>query len=380
MFKIALLTSSRADYSIYYPLIKKIYKNPLIHLDIISFGTHNSLFFGESFKQIERDGFDIKYKIDALVLGESPESISDSLGMTMIKFSTIWKLEKYDLILCLGDRYEMFAAVSSSIPFNIPVAHIAGGEVTLGAIDNIFRNSLTIMSKYHFVSTEKYKEQVVKLIGYEHREKVYNVGALSIDNLKKLELLSIEHFHAQFGIDLSKDSILITFHPETVSYSKNEFYIDELIASFAELKAYQLIITMPNADTMGNMIRQKLNAYIDASSHAFGIESFGTVGYLTCMKYCNFMLGNTSSGFVEASYFPKFVINLGSRQKGRIETANIFTIEITKDNILSTIRLVENSTLPKNCNIYGDGTASVKIMEVINRLCGFELKDSESDL
>jgi GDP/UDP-N,N'-diacetylbacillosamine 2-epimerase (hydrolysing) len=367
MLKIALLTSSRADYSIYYPLIKEIHKNESFELDIIAFGNHNSLIYGNSCDRIEEDGFIVKYKIDALVLGESPESISDSMGMTMIKFSSIWKIENYKLIICLGDRYEMFAAVASSVPFNIPVAHISGGEITLGAIDNIFRNSLTVMSKFHFTSTEQYKNQVIKILGEDYAKNVFNVGALSIDNLKNIDFLSLEEFKNGFNIDLTKKSILITFHPETISYEKNVNYTDELIGALGELNSYQLIITMPNTDTMGNMIRQKLKDFISSNPNAVGIESFGTVGYLTCMKYCEFMLGNTSSGFVEASFFPKFVINLGDRQKGRIETPNIYTTAITKEDILDAVKKIETTPLPENCNIYGSGNCSSKIINVIKK-------------
>lgn len=368
MLKIALLTSSRADYSIYYPLIKEIHKAGLFELDIIAFGNHNSLIYGNSSNRIEEDGFSVKYKIEALVLGESPETISDSMGLAMVKFSSIWRTENYKLIICLGDRYEMFAAVASSVPFNIPVAHISGGEITLGAIDNIFRNSLTLMSKLHFASTEQYKEQIIKIMGEEHRHEVFNVGALSIDNLKNIDFLPVDEFKSRFNIDLTKKSVLITFHPETVSYEKNETYTDELIAALEELDAYQLIITMPNTDTMGNMIRLKLKDFINTHANAIGIESFGTVGYLTCMKYCEFMLGNTSSGFVEASFFPKFVINLGDRQKGRIETPNIYTTPITKTEILTAIKKIEMTPLPDNCNIYGNGDASVRIVDAIKKM------------
>jgi GDP/UDP-N,N'-diacetylbacillosamine 2-epimerase (hydrolysing) len=248
------------------------------------------------------------------------------------------------------------------------VAHISGGEITLGAIDNIFRNSLTLMSKLHFASTEKYKEQIIKIIGEEHRHEVFNVGSLSIDNLKNVDFLSIDEFRDRFNIDLTKKSIIITFHPETVSYKKNEIHVDEIIAALSELNDYQLIITMPNADTMGNMIRLKLKNFIDTYSNAIGIESFGTVGYLTCMKHCKFMLGNTSSGFVEASFFPKFVINLGDRQKGRIETPNIYTTSVTKQNILSAVKKLETTSQLDNCNIYGNGDASIKIVEVIRKM------------
>lgn len=368
MHKIALLTSSRADYSIYYPLIEEIHKDGSFALDIIAFGNHNSLIYGNSSNRIEEDGFVVKYKIDALVLGESPEAISDSMGLTMIKFSSIWSTEKYKLIICLGDRYEMFAAVTSSIPFNIPIAHISGGEITLGAIDNIFRNSLTLMSKLHFASTEQYKDQIIKIIGQEHKHEVFNVGALSIDNLKNVDFLSIEEFKKRFNIDLTRKSILITFHPETVSYEKNETYTNELIAALDELGSYQLIITMPNTDTMGNMIRLKLKDFINRRSNAVGIESFGTIGYLTCMKHCEFMLGNTSSGFVEASFFPKFVINLGDRQKGRIETANIYTTPVTKTDILRTVKKIEKAQIPSNCNIYGNGDASTRIVQILKKI------------
>lgn len=367
MLKIALLTSSRADYSIYYPLIKEFKKDHSFELDIIAFGNHNSLIYGNSSERIEEDGFAIKYKIDALVLGDTPESISDSMGLTMLKLSSIWRVENYKLIICLGDRYEMFAAIASTVPFNITVAHISGGEITLGAIDNIFRNSLTLMSKLHFTSTEYYKEQVIKIIGNEYKNNVFNVGALSIDNLKNIDFLSIEEFKNRFNIDLTKKSILITFHPETISYKKNESHIDEIIEALIELNNYQLIITMPNTDTMGNMIRLKLKNFINSHDNAIGIESFGTIGYLSCIKHCEFMLGNTSSGFVEASFFPKFVINLGDRQKGRIETPNIYTTAITKKDILNAVKQIETTPLLNKCNIYGNGNASVKIVEIIKK-------------
>ena len=227
---------------------------------------------------------------------------------------------------------------------------------------------MTLMSTYHFVSTEQYKEQVVQLIGEMNRENVFNVGALSIDNLQKADFFSQEEFFQKFGIDLSKKSILITFHPETVSYEKNEVYTNELINALEELKDYQLIITMPNADTMGNMVRRKLQEFIASHPNATGIESFGTKGYLTCMKHCAFMLGNTSSGFVEASYFPKFVINLGDRQKGRIETPNIHTVPITKEQILNAVKQIETAENPANCNIYGEGNTAQKIVAVLKKL------------
>lgn len=365
--KIALLTSSRADYGIYYPLINEI-KNQQIHqLDLIVFGTHDSYFYGETIKQIENDGFEIKHKLNTLILGEGPESLSDSMGVTFLKFSNIWKYNNYDLCIALGDRFEMFAAVYSSLPFNIPIAHISGGESTLGAIDNTFRDALTVISKYNFASTEIYKNRIIDIKGT--KENIFNVGALNIDKLKSENFLTIQEFKNKFEIDLSIPSILITFHPETVSYEKNHEYIEELIAALYEIENYQLIITMPNSDTMGSLIRDKLTNFINSRSNAYRIESFGSNGYLSCMKYCSFMLGNTSSGFVEASYFPKYVVNLGNRQTGRIQTKNIISTPIEKELILKAVNNFENfDPNSEEYMIYGNGTAALKISKIINQI------------
>lgn len=364
--KIALLTSSRADYGIYFPLIKQLVEEKEFELDIISFGTHNSLFYGETVKQIEADGFIVKHKVQSLILGEGPESVTDSMGLTFLKFSKIWATEKYKLCIVLGDRFEMFAAAYSTIAFNIPIAHISGGEQTIGAIDNSFRDALTVLSNYHFASTEVYAKRVRQIKGTD--ENVYNVGALSIDNMKHLKFLTKEEFKTQFNIDLDQPSILITFHPETVSYLKNKDYVQELISALDEVKNYRLIITMPNADTMGGIIRDYLTKFIERTPNSVGVESFGMVGYLTCMKYSSFMLGNSSSGFVEASFFPKYVINIGNRQTGRILTENIFNCKIEKSEILEAISAFENFDVGKPVDIYGDGNAANKIVAILKTL------------
>ncbi len=361
--KIGILTSSRADYSIYYPLLKAIHQDPFFELEVIAFGTHVSQQHGYTLKHIREDGFNISYVIESLILGDSPESISSSIGLTTTRFASIWNKASFDLIFCLGDRYEMFAAVSSSIPFNIPVAHIHGGETTLGAIDNIFRHSLSLMSTYHFTTTEQYRERVVQILGNDHY--VYNVGALSIDNLKNLNLYSIAEIKERFAIDLSIPTILITFHPETVSFERNEQYIQELISALEDMDYYQLLITMPNTDTMGNMIRQELITFIASKKNAVGVESLGTLGYLSCMKHCKMMLGNTSSGFVEASFFPKYVINLGERQSGRIITPNILNCALEKDSILRSVTHVETAPELDSVNIYGIGNTAYKIVNIL---------------
>ncbi len=364
--KIALLTSSRADYGIYFPLISKFKNDNFFNLDIIAFGTHNSPFYGNTINQIEKDGFFVKHKINTLLQGDNPEIISDSMGLTFLKFSHIWATEKYDLCITLGDRFEMFSAAYSTLPFNIPVAHISGGEKTMGAIDNSFRDALTVISKYHFASTEVYAQRIKEIKGTD--EWVYNVGALNIDNLKNLQLYSMEEIENLFNINLNIPSILITVHPETVSFENNEIYMKELIEALKKINGYQFIITMPNADTMGIVIRNHLNEFIKNNHQAIGIESFGMKGYLSCMKFCSFMLGNTSSGFVEASHFSKFVINLGNRQKGRIVTKNILNCNFKRDEILNAVSLFQKYKPESNSSIYGEGDAANKISHIVKTI------------
>ena len=361
--KIAILTSSRADYGILYPLISKLKSDNFFDVDIIAFGSHLSKISGKTIKLILNDGFEIKYSLNTSPKSDTPLHISNSMAITINKFAKIWKKESYKLIVVLGDRYEMFAACAASVPFNIRLAHIHGGEKTLGAIDDCFRHSITHMATFHFTSAEPYYNRVTKL--KESNLNVYNVGALSFDNIANLDFLSVEEFKANFNIDLRVKSILITFHPETVSFEKNKYFIDTITESLKEFKGYQYIITMPNADTMGSLIREKLQIFIENTPNAIGVESFGTIGYLTCMKYCKFMLGNTSSGFIEAAFFNKPVINVGNRQNGRIITPNIINCEIQKDLILAAMNKISFNFNREKIDIYGDGNAASKILSII---------------
>jgi len=365
--KIAILTSSRADYGILYPLISKLYADKFFNVDIIAFGSHLSKISGKTKELILKDGFFIKYCLDTSPKSDSPLDISNSMANTINKFAKIWKKETYNLVIVLGDRYEMFAACTSSIPFNIKIAHIHGGETTSGAIDDCFRNSITQMASIHFAASEEYKSRIIDL--KNSNLNVYNTGSLSIDNLKNIKLLSIADFQKKFKIDLSLPTILITFQPETVDFEKNKKYITILIQTLSELSKFQLVITMPNEDTMGIYIRKKLEIFIKKSANAIKVETFGTIGYLSCMKHCKMMLGNTSSGFIEAAFFSKYVINIGKRQSGRIVTPNIRSVEIDKAKILAAINNISNYKEVKYNGIYGKGRTSEKIISILKNKC-----------
>jgi GDP/UDP-N,N'-diacetylbacillosamine 2-epimerase (hydrolysing) len=363
--KIGVLTSSRADYGIYLPLLKKLKNDNFFDLEIIAFGTHLSENHGYTLKNIQSDGFEVKHKLKTIPKGDSPADISLAIGETIKTFSAFWDKNKFDLVLALGDRYEMFAAVMASVPFQVKIAHIHGGETTTGAIDDVFRHCITHASELHFASAEVYKKRIVELTG--KKAGVYNIGSLSYDNLKNLKLFSTDEFLNKYKIDLSKPTILITFHPETVSFEKNGNYAKELVKALKTMKLYQQVITMPNADTMGNIIREELISYSENRQNVFCVENFGSLGYMSCMKHCSFMLGNTSSGFIEAAFFPKPVINLGIRQKGRIITRNTINSEIDKESILIAVEKAEKLILPKKIDIYGDGNAAGKIIRVLKK-------------
>lgn len=379
-YRIALLTSSRADYGIYRPLLEKLKADSWFSTKIIAFGTHLSSLYGNTLNEILQDGFSVDYTVENQLLGDSPEAISSTIGLTTLKFSSIWQNLKndIDLIICLGDRYEMFAAVQASLPFQIPVAHIHGGETTLGAIDNIFRHSLTFMAKYHFVSSKQHQQKVKQLIGTENDiDNIYNVGALGLDNLEKIQLFTLSEFWDKYQINIEKPTILLTFHPETVSFEENITFatiicevLEEIITNKkVQFIDYQIIITMPNADTMGNSIRKIFTDFGERKEKKiFLIENFGTKGYFSCMKYCSLLLGNTSSGIIEAASFKKYVINLGDRQKGRLAGENVLNIEIDKEKILESIKKIQKMPVLDGYNIYGNGSASNKIIDVLKSL------------
>jgi GDP/UDP-N,N'-diacetylbacillosamine 2-epimerase (hydrolysing) len=366
MMKIGILTSSRADFGIYYPLVKKMWEDNYLQIEIISFGTHLQESYGYTVKEIESFGFEVLHRIETPVKNHSSKDISNNIGIIIQLFAHFWERNKFDLVFALGDRYEMFAAVSSASTFNIDIAHIHAGETTLGAIDNSYRHSISLMSKYLFVSTEKYKRRAIEIT--QRPADVFNVGALSIDNLKNQEYFTIQEFENVFKIDLTKPYILSTFHPETIASDKNEKYVEELISVFKVLQnKYQIIITLPNADTKGDIIRSKLGAYAKSNRNIKLIESFGMKGYITVLKHCSMLIGNTSSGFVEAAYFPKWVINIGNRQDGRINTPNVFTTPVVKENILQIVIKIEKAKkIPHNCNIYGNGNTADLILSKIN--------------
>ena len=363
-----VLTSSRADYGIYYPLLKKLEEDNDFDLKLIVFGTHLSKFHGYTISAIKKDGFEIAAEIENVLSNDSEEAISTSMALTSMKFAALWKENKpnIDLVIALGDRYEMFSAIAASVPFNIPIAHLHGGETTLGAIDDKLRHSITLFSKYHFTSTEKYADRVKMLIGNETN--VWNVGALSLDNITELTLFTKDEFLERFAIDLEIPTILVTLHPETIASGSNKQFAIEVVKTLEkQLVEHQVVITMPNADTEGNVIREEFINF-GKNKKVVLIENFGSLGYFSCIKYCSFLLGNTSSGIIEAASFGKYVVNVGNRQEGRLTGDNVIHVPIEEEAMVGAINFIKSAPLRNTDNIYYQGGATNKIIQVLKEL------------
>jgi len=334
--KVGVLTSSRADYGIYLPLLNRLKKEKSIELEIIAFGTHLKENFGLTISLIKKDEYKIIHEIDTLLEGDSPLDISLSYAKTIELFARFWNLNKYDWVFCLGDRFEMAAAVNASIPFQVNLAHIHAGETTLGAIDNVYRHQISLASKLHFASLRENELKIHELLGENNSTE--KIGSLSLLNLQSIDLLTIEEFYTKWDIDLNLPTILVSVHPETVAITRNVEYAIEVRKALKDLSNdFQIVITLPNADTNGSIYRS-LFLELNAENQAIKlIENFGTQSYFTCMKYSRILLGNTSSGIIEAATFNKFVINLGNRQGGRIAPKNVIHSPFEHQNILKLV-------------------------------------------
>jgi GDP/UDP-N,N'-diacetylbacillosamine 2-epimerase (hydrolysing) len=369
--KIAILTSSRADYGIYLPLLKALDKAEDVEWGLVVFGTHLSKMHGYTLTAIEEDGFPIVKKIDALLPGDTPKAIAHSYAVTAAKFADFWSEEgaDFNLVFVLGDRFEMAAAVAAGIPFGIKFAHVHGGETTLGAIDNVYRHSISLASAVHFVSAEAFEQRLTQVLG-DAEAPIYNVGSLSLENLDQLDLLDLPTFKEMWGIDLQIPTILVTVHPETVAFDQNEAYSTEIIQALQTLAStYQIVITMPNADTAGMIYRTGFANLAQQLPSVHTIENFGTQSYFTCMKYARLLIGNTSSGIVEAASFQKYVFNIGNRQKGRLCGENVIHLPFNAQLILQNAhKYVEMTYLGPN--LYHQSQPSARILTHIRSFLG----------
>lgn len=348
--KIGVLTSSRADYGIYLSLLRQIKERSDYTLEIIAFGTHLSKYHGYTLDNIRSDGFENIYEISTLLTNDDENSISTAYGLTALKFADFWGKHQFDWVFCLGDRYEMSAAVQAGIPYGVNFAHIHGGETTLGAIDNIYRHQISLASKKHFPATEIFANRIEELIG--SADNIFPVGSLSIDQLAEMPIPIESDFREKYQI--KGEFVLLTFHPETVSPQKNIEYAAEIVKALIEIsKHILLVITMPNADTFGTVYRDALfELKTITNERVILIENFGKLNYFAAMRYCKLMIGNTSSGIIEAASFGKYVMNVGDRQKGRAQSDNIINVSFSAKEMVDGFTALSVMTDFTGSNIY----------------------------
>ena len=363
---IGVLTSSRADYGIYLPLLEKLKKDSFFSLEIIAFGTHLSRKHGFTLSDIMKDEYNIIHEITSLSEDDSEKGIAISYANTILSFSDFWSDQKFDLVFCLGDRFEMSAAVQASIPFGVKLAHLHGGEMTLGAIDNIYRHQITLASKYHFVASDKFAKKVSEITG--ELKGIYNVGSLSLDGVKKIVLPDWGDVRKLFNIP-KKEFILITFHPETINPEQNKFHIEIIFESLIELcEKYHLVITLANADTMGSLFRESSRLLKSKKPMNITlIENFGKYNYFSAMKASKILLGNTSSAILEAASFGKYAINVGNRQLGRLRSNNVFDIPYDKARIINGVNDIIKKGVYDGLNKYYKNNPSLKIIKIIKK-------------
>lgn len=370
MKKICIITSTRADYGLLVPIIEKIKNDKNLKLQLIVTGMHLSPEFGLTYKQIEEDGYEITEKIEILLSSDTAVGISKSMGLTMISFSEAFERIKPDLIIALGDRYEIFSAVSTAHISKIPIAHLYGGETTQGAFDESLRHCISKMSYLHFTSTEEYKKRVIQL--GENPNRVFNVGALGVENIKNMKLLSKEELEKQIDFELHDRYALVTFHPVTLEKSTSKIQFLNLLNALEEIQDLKVIFTKSNSDTDGRILNKMIDDFVMKNPKKYkAFVSMGQLRYLSAMKYSCMVIGNSSSGIVEAPSFKIPTINIGDRQKGRIQGETIINSYPCKEDILRSIQIatvnIENSSYKNVINPYGDGCTSEKIIKEIKK-------------
>jgi UDP-N-acetylglucosamine 2-epimerase (non-hydrolysing)/GDP/UDP-N,N'-diacetylbacillosamine 2-epimerase (hydrolysing) len=368
--KICVVTGTRAEYGLLYWLMKEIQADEELILQIVVTGMHLSPEFGLTYKVIESDGFAFDAKVEMLLSSDTPVGITKSIGLGVIGFADALDRLKPDIMVVLGDRYEILAAVQAALFAKIPVAHLSGGEKTEGAIDESIRHAITKMSHYHFVAAEEYRQRVIQM--GENPERVFNFGDPGVDNIGKLPLLSIQELEESINFKLGKLNFLVTYHPVTLSKINPVESMQCLLDALDNFPDAKAIITKPNADAGGRIIAQMIDEYTgNNSTRVYSCVSLGQVRYLSAMKYCDVVIGNSSSGIVEAPAMKRATVDIGIRQQGRLKATSIIECGENAGEITSAItKALSNEfkqSLQNVASLYGTVGASYKIKDFLKK-------------
>lgn len=367
--KICIITGTRAEWGLLQPLAKEIDSDPSLELQIIATGMHLSPEFGLTYQEIEKE-FKINKKIEILLSADTPTSLCKSMGLAQILVADAYTELSPDIIVVLGDRYEIFACVASAMICRIPVAHIAGGEKTEGAFDESIRHCISKMSVLHFTSTQTYANRVIQL--GENPSRVFVVGGFGIDNIKNLNLLSKADLEKEIDFKFRDYNFLITFHPVTLENSTAKKQFSELLSALSEFtrnKNVGIIFTKANSDTNGRIINFMIDEFVSTHSNTIAFTSMGQLRYLSTMQYVDAVVGNSSSGLAEAPTFKIGTINIGDRQKGRIKASSVIDCLPKKEDILKALDTLFSPSfqvkLPNTINPYGEGGSAKKTKEIL---------------
>lgn len=337
--KICVITGSRAEYGLLSSLMQAIKADDSLELQIIATNMHLSPEFGLTYREIEEDGLHINKKVEMLLSSDTENGTAKSVGLATIGFADAYEDLKPDIIIVLGDRFEILAAVTAALFYKIPIAHLHGGEITEGAYDDCIRHAITKMSHLHFTSTEIYRKRVIQL--GEQPERVFNVGAIGIENIKKMQLLSKEELENSIHFKLSDKLLLVTYHPVTLENSTAEEQCRNLLEVLNGCPEYNIIFTLPNSDTDGRIIMQLIYEFVENNkSRSIAFTSLGKVRYLSVLQYVSAVVGNSSSGIIEVPSFGIPTLNIGDRQKGRIAAESVINCGTSKEDIVQGLQAV----------------------------------------
>jgi len=367
--KVCVVTGTRAEFGLLRWLMEEINGSAGLELQIIATGMHLSPEFGLTHREIEEAGFHINFKVEMLLSADTSTAVTKSMGLGLIGFADAYQQLSPDIIVLLGDRFEIFAAAAAALIAKIPIAHIHGGETTEGAFDEALRHSITKMSHLHFVAAEEYKRRVIQL--GEAPDRVFNVGGLGIDAIKRIKLIDQHTLEKSIDFRFRERNLLITFHPVTLEKQSSTQQMEALLSALDGLHDTGLIFTMPNADTGGRELSALINQFVATHPNARVYSSLGQLRYLSCMKFVDGVVGNSSSGIAEAPSFGIGTVNIGDRQKGRLCATSVINCEPTTDRIREALNKLycpnfrENAT--HTVNPYGNGGASAQIAKVLNQ-------------
>ncbi|TKI58588.1 UDP-N-acetylglucosamine 2-epimerase (hydrolyzing) [Brevibacillus antibioticus] len=369
--KICVVTGTRAEYGLLYWLMREIQEDQDLQLQIVATGMHLSPEFGSTYRIIDQDGFNIDEKVEMLLSSDTPVGIATSMGVATIGFANAFERLKPDIVVVLGDRFEILACAQAAMVARIPIAHLHGGERTEGVIDEAIRHAVTKMAHLHFVAADEYRKRVIQL--GERPERVFNVGAIGVDQIKNLHLLNKKEFENSIQFELGPVNFLVTYHPVTLNKEGSECYVHEIFTALDEFPDAKIIFTKPNSDTDGRVISRMIDEYVHRNSQrAAAYTSLGQLRYLSAINHCNLVIGNSSSGLIEVPYFKKPTINIGNRQQGRIKPFSVIdciesSIEIKEaihKGLSESFQVsIQNMTSP-----YGEGDVSSKVKNVLKQV------------